>query len=115
MCIDFNCMYDSAYYQQLQRTLNQQILAACPGDVERYVNTPSAFLTARDYFRDYDELAAIKSSWDPSEVFRVYQGVRPTGVPPDAYEWKRDYVRKNTALDWARQKLWKFLVRYFFD
>ena len=40
---------------------------------ERYINTPSAFLTPRDYYRDYDQLADIKRFWDPTEVFRVYQ------------------------------------------
>ena len=48
--------------------LNKQILEACPGEVQRYVNTPSVFLTPRDYFPNYDQLAAIKTRWDPDEV-----------------------------------------------
>ena len=75
-----------------QRTLNSQILDMCPGEVQRYYNTPSAFLGPRDYFPNYDDLAEIKERWDPQEVFRIYQGVRPTGKAPDAYEFKRRYV-----------------------
>ena len=55
--IDYNCAYDSAFYQAEQRKLNTQILEACPGEVQRYINTPSAFLTPRDYFPNYDQLA----------------------------------------------------------
>jgi hypothetical protein len=115
VCIDFNCMYDSPFYQKLQRTLNEEIVAACPGQIDRYVNTPSAFLTARDYYPNYNELANAKTFWDPTEVFRVYQGVRPSGIAPDAYEWKREYVRKRSAIDWAQEKAWNLLVRYFFS
>ena len=112
--IDFNCAYDSAFYQEEQRALNKKILALCPGAVQRYVNTPSAFLTPRDYYPNYDELAAIKARWDPEETFRVYQGVRPTGRAPDAYEWKRDYVRQRACREWLAEKLWALLVRFFF-
>ena len=97
--VDYNCPYDSAFYQQRQRDLNTAVLALCPTGMRRYVNTPSAFLTPRDYFPNYDELAAIKTKWDPTEVFRIYQGVRPTGLPPDTYEFKRPYVRTRTLED----------------
>jgi len=40
--------------------------------MRRYVNTPSAFLTPRDYYPNYDDLAAIKTTWDADEVFRIY-------------------------------------------
>ena len=59
--------------------------------MRRYVNTPSTFLTPRDYYPNYDKLARVKDRWDPHEVFRIYQGIRPTGLPPDAYEFTRPY------------------------
>ncbi|KAL1510990.1 hypothetical protein AB1Y20_005815 [Prymnesium parvum] len=108
--VDFNCAYDSAFYQAEQRKLNQRILALCP-KVERYYNTPSSFLGARDYFPNYDELAAIKARWDPEEVFRVYQGIRPTGLPPDTYEFSRPYTRTRSVSDWLHEKMWDVLAR----
>jgi hypothetical protein len=112
--IDYNCAYDSPFYQNEQRELNKQIVAACPGAVQRYVNTPSAFLTPRDYFPNYDALAAIKTVWDPDETFRVYQGVRPTGKAPDSYEWRRDYKRTKTCTEWMQEKTWDVMVRFVF-
>ena len=100
--VDYNCMYDSPFYQAQQRALNKAVLALCP-DLYRYYNTPSVTLTARDYFPNYDELARIKSRWDPAEVFRIYQGIRPVGFAPDAYELRRPYVRESSLLD----RMWK--------
>lgn len=39
--------------------------------MQRYINTPSEFLTPRDYFPNYDWLAEAKTHWDPGEIFRV--------------------------------------------
>ena len=78
-----------------QRALNNAVLALCP-DLYRYYNTPSETLTARDYFPNYDELARIKSRWDPAEVFRIYQGIRPVGFAPDALFFLR--VRATAAI-----------------
>ena len=74
--------------------------------MRRYYNTPSSFLTPRDYFPNYDELAAIKSRYDPHEVFRVYQGIRPVGLAPDAYEFKRKYIRTRSAADRLDEVSW---------
>ena len=109
--VDYNCPYDSPYYQASQRQLNKDVLAICPSGMRRYVNTPSVFLTPRDYFPNYDQLAAIKSQWDPTEVFRVYQGIRPTGLPPDAYEFRRPYKRHRTARDLAGEVGWDALKK----
>jgi len=104
--VDYNCPYDSTFYRERQKRLNDEVLGLCPHGMRRYVNTPSTFLTPRDYYPNYDELAAIKSRWDPAEVFRVYQGVRPVGLPPDSYEFSRPYVRKRSAQDWLGEKGW---------
>ena len=42
--------YDSAFYQSRQKQLNDDAVSICPGRMTRYVNTPSTFLTARDYY-----------------------------------------------------------------
>ena len=111
--IDYNCMYESAYYRARQLAFNDAVLALCPGQVLRYVNTPSNFLTARDYYgNDYDALAATKTRWDPDEVFRVYQGVRPTGVPVDAYNWTTPYERTRTVTDVAMELAWDVARRH---
>jgi len=94
--------YDSPFYEAQQRALNNAVLALCP-DLYRYYNTPSETLTARDDFPNYDELARIKSRWDPAEVFRIYQGISPVGIAPDAYELRRPYVRESSLLD----RMWK--------
>jgi len=110
--VDYNCPYDSPAYQQRQRQLNEQVMALCSTGMRRYYNTPSAFLGARDYFPNYDELATIKSRYDPNEVFRVYQGIRPSGLPPDTHEWKRTgYVRKRSAQDRLGEIGWDTLKR----
>lgn len=110
--IDYNCAYDSDFYQARQRQLNDDAVALCPGRMVRYVNTPSTFLTARDYYgADYDTLAATKATWDPSELFRVYQGVRPTGVAPDNYTYTRPYVRNMTDTERLEARTWDALVR----
>ena len=75
------------------------------------MNTPSAFLTARDYFPNYDDLAAIKARYDPDETFRIYQGVRPTGLAPDTYEWRREYERTRSATDVALELAWDAVRR----
>ena len=86
--------------------------ALCPHGMRRYINTPSVFLTPRDYFPNYDELAAIKTTYDPHEVFRVYQGIRPTGRAPDAYEWRREhYKRKRSAIDLLGEAGWDAVRR----
>ena len=59
--IDYNCAYSSEWYRARQRKLNAQVEALCPAGIERYVNTPSAFLSPRDYYSNYDELAATKA------------------------------------------------------
>lgn len=111
--IDYNCPYDSPAYQHRQRTLNSRVMQLCPVGIRRYINTPSVFLTPRDYFANYDELAAIKSTYDPDEIFRVYQGIRPTGLAPDAYEWKREgYVRTKTAKDKLGELGWDALKKF---
>ena len=69
--IDYNCPYESAFYRARQRQLNSQVLAICPTGMQRYINTPSEFLTPRDYFPNYDWLAEAKTHWDPGEIFRV--------------------------------------------
>ena len=109
--VDYNCPYDSAHYQRKQRELNAAVTKLCPSGMLRYVNTPSTFLTPRDYYPNYDALAAIKARWDPSEVFRVYQGVRPTGLPPDAYEMARPYKRTRSAKDWFNELGWDLLIK----
>jgi len=110
--VDYNCPYDSAWYRQRQRTLNAQVMALCPTGMLRYYNTPAEFLTARDYFPNYDELAAIKSVWDPSEAFRTYQGIRPTGKTPDHYEFNRSsFVRHRSLADWAGEVGWDAMAR----
>ena len=77
-----------------------------------YVNTPSSFLTPRDYYPNYDDLAAIKTKWDASELFRVYQGVRPTGLPPDAYEFERPgYKRQRDLRDLLGEVGWDLLKK----
>ena len=108
--LDYNCPYESAFYRRQQRDLNAEITRLCPGGIQRYVNTPSAFLTPRDYFDNYDALAAIKSRWDPHEVFRVYQGVRPTGRAPDTYEFQTNYVRQRSWTDWLWELAWDAVV-----
>jgi len=108
--VDYCCAYDSPFYLARQKALNQAVLALCPA-TQRYVNTPSAFLTARDYFPNYDELAAIKAHYDPDETFRIYQGVRPTGLAPDAYEWRREYTRTRSAADIANELAWDAVRR----
>jgi len=110
--IDYNCPYDSQYYRARQRRLNSEVLAICPDGMTRYVNTPSTFLTPHDYYPNYDVLSRIKAKWDPDEVFRVYQGVRPVGKPPDAYEFKRPFVRTRSLLDWMGELGWDFMVRF---
>ena len=70
--VDYNCPYDSPFYRARQRQLNGQVLALCPVGVQRYINTPSEFLTPRDYYPNYDWLAAAKTHWDPGEIFRVW-------------------------------------------
>jgi len=78
----------------------------------RYVNTPSTWLTARDYYgADYDTLAATKSVYDPDELFRVYQGVRPTGIPVDNYTYTRPYVRNMSSAEIAEARGWDAMVR----
>ena len=104
--------YDSAFYQSRQKQLNDDAVSICPGRMTRYVNTPSTFLTARDYYgADYDTLAATKSKWDAGEVFRVYQGVRPTGIEPDNYTYTRPYVRNMSAAERAEALGWDAMVR----
>ena len=50
---------------------------------------------------------------DPDEIFRVYQGIRPTGLAPDAYEWKREgYVRTKTAKDKLGELGWDALKKF---
>ena len=107
--VDYNCAYDSEFYRQRQRRLNDEVSAICPSGMRHYINTPSAFYTPRDYFPNYDDLAEIKSVWDPQETFRVYQGIRPTGLPPDAYEFKRPYVRTRSFLDRVAELGWDAL------
>ena len=110
--IDYNCAYDSEFYQARQQQLNDDALAICPSGMVRYVNTPSTFLTALDYYgAEYDTLAATKATWDPSEVFRVYQGVRPTGVPPDNYTYTRPYVRNMTKRQQVEARAWDAVVK----
>lgn len=112
--VDYNCPYDSAWYRQRQRTFNAQVMAICPTGMLRYYNTPAEFLTARDYFPNYDELAAIKDVWDPTEAFHTYQGVRPTGKTPDHYQFNRSsYVRHRSLADWAGEVGWDAMVRFF--
>ena len=36
--------------QARQRQLNEEVEAICPVGLRRYINTPSVFLTPRDYF-----------------------------------------------------------------
>lgn len=111
--VDYNCPYDSAWYRRRQRALNAQVMALCPTGMLRYYNTPAEFLTARDYFPNYDELATIKSVWDPSEVFRTYQGIRPIGKTPDAYEFNRSsYVRRRSLADWAGEVGWDAMTSF---
>ena len=110
--VDYNCAYDSAFYQARQQQLNDDAVAICPEGMVRYVNTPSTFLTARDYYGgEYDALAATKAAWDPSELFRVYQGVRPTGVPPDNYTYTRPYVRNMTTVERLEARAWDAMVK----
>lgn len=109
--IDYNCAYDSTFYRDAQRQLNADVLHICPEGMRRYVNTPSAFLTPRDYYPNYDALAKIKDAWDPHEVFRVYQGIRPTGLPPDAYEFERPYKRSRTVQERMGEVGWDLLKR----
>ena len=110
--VDYNCAYDSDFYQARQKQLNDAAVAICPGGMVRYVNTPSTFLTARDYYgADYDTLAATKTAWDPSELFRVYQGIRPTGVPPDDYAYTRPYVRNMTKAERLKARAWDVVVK----
>jgi len=110
--VDYNCPYDSTFYRARQRQLNAQVLQICPSGMLRYYNTPSSFLTPRDYFPNYDALAAIKAHWDPTERFRVYQGIRPTGLPPDSHEFERGYVRKRSLRDWLGEKGWNVMARH---
>ena len=110
--VDYNCAYDSDFYQARQKQLNDAAVAICPGGMVRYVNTPSTFLTAHDYYgADYDTLAATKTAWDPSELFRVYQGIRPTGVPPDDYAYTRPYVRNMTKAERLKARAWDVVVK----
>ena len=110
--VDYNCAYDSDFYQARQKQLNDAAVAICPGRMVRYVNTPSTFLTARDYYgADYDALAATKTAWDPSELFRIYQGIRPTGVPPDNYTYTRPYVRNMTKAERLKARAWEVMVK----
>jgi len=113
--IDYNCPYDSLFYAARQRALHATVSALCPAGMRHYVNTPSSFLTSRDYYPNYDALAAIKAAWDPHEVFRIYQGIRPTGKPPDSYVFRRPYVRTRSIKDrlgevgWDKLKQWGLL------
>jgi hypothetical protein len=109
--VDYNCPYESDFYRARQRQLNDEVLALCPKGMRRYVNTPSEFLTPRDYYPNYDWLAEVKSAWDPAEAFRVYQGIRPTGKPPDAYEFSRPYVRGRSLIDLAGEIGWDVVAR----
>ena len=110
--VDYNCAYDSTYYRRKQKELNAAVKAICPRGLRHYVNTPSSFLTPRDYYPNYDDLAAIKTKWDASELFRVYQGVRPTGLPPDAYEFERPgYKRRRDMRDLLGEVGWDLLKK----
>ena len=111
--VDYNCAYDSPYYMARQRQLNAEVMQLCPAGMRRYYNTPSAFLKPSEYFPNYPELAAIKAKWDPNETFRVYQGIRPTGLPPDDYEFTRpSFVRQRSAADWVGEAGWDALKRF---
>ena len=109
--IDYNCPYDSEHYAALQRELDEHVRRLCPVGVLRYVNTPSTFLTARDYYANYDELAAIKAAYDPHELFRVYQGIRPTGAPTDAFERTFHFTRTRSAKDKINELGWDALKK----
>ena len=110
--VDYNCAYDSEWYRQRQRLLAQQVAEVCPQGVRHYVNTPSVFYGARDYWPNYDELAKIKDVWDPHEVMRVYQGVRPSWKEPDAYEFARPYIRQTSRAERLGQLGWDLIKRW---
>lgn len=42
---------------------------------------------------------------------QVYQGIRPTGKPPDAYEFKRPYVRERSFMQRVGEIGWNFVAR----
>eukprot|EP01051_Picozoa_sp_SAG22_P013112 SAG22_NODE_1435_length_4424_cov_4.592695_1_plen_596_part_10 len=111
--VDYNCPYDSPFYRQQQRELNDAVLRLCPAGMLRYVNTPSSFLTARDYYPNYDMLAEIKQRWDPDEIFRVYQGIRPTGLRPDANDFRQPYTRTRSVKDKVGEAGWDELRKMF--
>ena len=42
----------------------------------------------------------------------MYQGIRPTGLPPDSHEFERGYVRKRSLRDWLGEKGWNVMARH---
>ena len=44
-------------------------------------------------------------------MIRVYQGVRPTGKPPDAFEFWPAYVRTWSLADRLMEAAWSLMAR----
>lgn len=73
--LDISC-YTPESVRELREYINEHLDVMNTGSV-RYYNLPLEGTPRDEFWPNYDELAAIKDTWDPNDFFNISNGIHP--------------------------------------